>query len=87
MDSLDNKSSYDISLLIDEKEKALSQALKDYYTIEQEKLTLQRDILEQQTKKKSLEIALSKAGHILRQMNIELKLLRSKFWAARNSGI
>jgi hypothetical protein len=87
MDNLDNLSSAEISNLIDEKEKALSQALKDYYIIEQEKLILQKEILKAQTRKKDLEISLSKAGHILRQLNIELKLLRSKFWSSKNSGL
>ena len=87
MDSLDNKSSAEISNLIDEQEKLLSKAITNYYIIEQEKLILQRDILEKQTLKKDLEIALSKAGHILRQINIELKLLKSKFWSCKNSGL
>ena len=85
MDSLDNKSSAEISNLIDEQEKLLSKAITNYYIIEQEKLILQRDILEKQTLKKDLEIALSKAGHILRQINIELKLLKSKFLSCINS--
>ena len=86
MDNLNNLSSSEISNLIDEKEKELSQALKDYFIIEQEKLILQKEILETQTKKKDLEIALSKAGHILKQINIELKLSRSKFWSCKNAG-
>ena len=87
MDNLDNLSSAQISNIIDEKDKALAAAIKDYYVIEQEKLMLQRAILEQQTHKKDLEIALSKAGHILKQLNIELKLLKSKFWSVKNAGL
>lgn len=87
MDNLDNLSSAQISNLIDEKEKTLSVAINNYYTIEQEKLILQKDILEHQTRKKDLEINLSKAGHILKQLNIELKLLRSKFWSVKNGGL
>ena len=86
MDNLENLSSAQISNIIDEKEKELSGAVTNYYTTEQAKLTLQKEILEKQTIKKDLEIALSKAGHILRQLNIELKLLRSKFWSVKNSG-
>lgn len=82
-----NLSSAEIGTIIDSKERELSQAIKDYYIIEQEKLILQRTILEHQTRKKDLEIALSKAGHILRQLNIELKLLKSKFWSCKNSGL
>ena len=87
MDNLTNLSSAQIGTLIDEKEKALSEAMKTYYTIEQEKLTLQKAILEQQTKKKDLEIALSKASHNLRQINVELKLLKNSFWNAKNGGL
>jgi hypothetical protein len=86
MDNIENKSSAEISNIIDQKEKELSIAITNYYTTEQEKLVLQKEILEKQTIKKDLEIALSKAGHILRQLNIELKLLRSKFWSVKNSG-
>ena len=87
MDNLENLSSSEISNIIDSKERELSQAIKDYYIIEQEKLILQKTILEHQTRRKDLEIALSKAGYILRQLNIELKLMRSKFWATKNSGL
>ncbi len=80
MDNLDNLSSAEISNIMDTKEKELSGAITNYYTIEQEKLVIHKEILEKQTKKKDLELALSKAGHILRQLNIELKLLKNKFW-------
>jgi hypothetical protein len=86
MDNLENISSSEISNIIDKKEGELSQAIKNYYITEQEKLVLQKVILEKQTLKKDLEIALSKAGHIVRQLNIELKLLRSKFWSVKNAG-
>lgn len=87
MDNLENLSSAQISNIIDTKEAELSGAIKNYYIIEQEKLILQREILEKQTCKKDLEINLSKAGHIVRQLNIQLKLLRNSFWKAKNSGI
>ena len=87
MDNLEKLSSAEIGNIIDEKEKELSGVITNYYTIEQEKLTLQKEILEKQTVKKDLEIALSKAAHTLRQLNIELKLLKSKFWANKNSGL
>lgn len=86
MDNLDNLSSEAIGNIIDEKEKELSRLIRVYYTIDQEKLILQKEILEKQTKKKDLEIALSKASHNVRQINIDLKLLRSKFWSVKNEG-
>jgi len=87
MDDLAALTSAEISNIIDEKERELSGALKQYYLVEQEKLILQKEILEKQTVKKDLEIALSKAGHMLRQLNVELKLLRNKFWSNKNAGL
>jgi hypothetical protein len=83
MDELDKLSSAEISDKIDEKEKELSTALKDYQITEQAKLNLQKEILEKQVKKKDLEISLSVKGHNIRQIGITLKLLRSKFWAVK----
>lgn len=74
----------EISLIIDDKERELSKLLKDNQAIEQEKLLLQRAILEQQMKKKDLEIALSKSGHSIRQVSIEIKLLKNKFWSVKS---
>jgi len=82
-----DKSSYDISLEIDNKERELSELLKTNQIVEEEKLNLQKKILDLQSKKKDLEISLSKSTHSIRQMNIELKLLKSKFWGAKNSGL
>ena len=79
-------SSSEIGLKIDEKDKELAKLLNDYHIIEQEKLLLQRDILERQVRRKDLEIALSKSSHSIKQINIERKLLRSFFWKARESG-
>jgi hypothetical protein len=82
-----SESSAEISLMIDEKEKELSKLLDSHQIVEQEKLKLQKEILVLQGKKKDFEISLSKSSHNIRQISIELKLLKSKFWAARNSGL
>ena len=84
---LSNKSSAEIGNFVDAKEKELSIGLSNYAQVEQEKLLLQREILEKQLVKKDLEIELSKAGHNIKQLNIELKLLKSAFWNAKNSGL
>ena len=80
------ENSYDISIQQDEKEKELSQALKNLQEIEQAELLLARDILDLQRERKDLQIAKSKANHIVKQINIELRLLKSSFWKAKNSG-
>ncbi len=87
MDNLENLTSAQLSNLIDEKEKELSIAIDTHQVVEQEKLHLQKTILELQTKKKDLEIAESKAGHNIRQLSIGIKILKNKFWSCKNSGI
>ena len=87
MEDLKNLSSAEISNLISDKEKELGVATSAYYDVEQEKLSLQRQILELRIKQKDLEVALSKAGQNLKKMQLELKALRSFFWNARESGI
>ncbi len=82
-----NKSSAEIGVEIDEQEKQISTMLEAYQKVEQEILLLQRQILELQLQKKDFEMAKSKGGHNIKQANIELKLLKSKFWQAKNQGL
>jgi hypothetical protein len=86
MEDIRNLSSAEISNLIAEKEKELGIATNIYYDVEQEKLLLQRQILELQIKKKDFEVSLSKASQNLKKMQLELKALRNFFWNAKNSG-
>jgi len=79
--------SAEISNLISDKEKELGIATNAFYNVEQEKLLLQRQILELRIKLKDLEVILSKASQNLKKMQLELKALRSFFWNARESGI
>ena len=46
MDNLENKTSAEIGILLDEKSKQISEFLKFHHKVEQEKLLLQRDILD-----------------------------------------
>ena len=87
MEDLKNLSSSEIANLISDKEKELGIATNAYYDIEQEKLLLQRQILELRIKLKDLEVSLSKAGQNLKKIQLELKALRSFFWNAKNSGL
>ena len=79
--------SADYSNLIAEKEKEISAALENQIIFEQSILSLQKDILEKQVKKKEYEITNSKAKHNLRKLSIEKSLLDKLFWHAKNSGI
>ena len=81
------KSSAEIGVEQDGKEKENQIAIKNCATIEQEILLLQRQIIDLQGKKKDLEYAHSKASQNLRVINSELRILKQSFWAARNSGL
>ena len=85
--SMDNRTSAEIANEIVERENLLTSALGNQYTVEQAILTLQRDILGLQSRKKDLEIDNSKAKHIVRKLQIEIKLLEKSFWKAKNSGL
>ena len=85
--SMDNRTSAEIANEIVERENLLTSALGNQYTVEQAILTLQRDILGLQSRKKDLEIDNSKAKHIVRKLQIEIKLLEKSFWKAKNGGL
>jgi predicted nucleic acid-binding Zn-ribbon protein len=78
--------SNEIENIITGKEKELKQQLNDLSTIEQEKLYLQRQILEIQLQKKDLEQAIEKAKNTASQTKIELSLLTKQFWSEKRGG-
>jgi len=81
------KSSADISNEIADKEKELKEHLNTLYLLDQEKLTISKEIIILQGKKKDIEIALSKASHIVKEINIDLSMMKKEFWATRNEGL
>ena len=82
-----NKTASEIDENIVELEKELKEAIVNHEVVEQSKLELQRDILTIQVKKKDLEMILSKSSMNIRQLSITLRIARSKFWSAKNSGL
>ena len=76
----------EIENLIVEKEKELAVLHDNLSTVEQEKLHIQRSILELQLQKKDLEMSIDKAKNALKQKNIELSLLNKRFWSEKRSG-
>jgi len=82
-----SKSSAEIGNDIAELEKQLTEALESQHQVEQAILLLQRDILDKQRAKKDLEIANSKATHLVRKLTIETRLLRGAFWSCKNQGL
>ena len=70
----------DYSNLIAEKDKEISQAIKDREEVHQSLLTLRR-------KKIELDIALSKAKYNVEKLKVERSLLMHSFFQARDSGL
>lgn len=79
-------SSVEIENLITEAEKQLKIMLDKHNIVEQERLNIQRKILELQLNKKDLEIVLDKSKHTIKQKELDIKLLTKKFWNEKNSG-
>lgn len=83
---LTNLTSVEIRNLSDERERELQKANEYLSTVVQERLRLQRQIIEIQLRKKDLEIAEEKATHVVRSIRSDLNILENAFWAAKNSG-
>ena len=82
-----NKSSAEIGNIQDEKEKELQQAIHNLSTIEQEILSIRREIITLQGERTDLEMVKSKASQNVRVLQSELRTLKNQFWSARNSGL
>ena len=82
-----NMSSTDIGNVIAEKEKELSESISIQQTVDLEILEVSKKILDLQRAKKDLQISDSKAKHNVKQLSIQLRFLKSKFWSARNEGL
>ena len=67
-----------------EKEKELKEAQQNLHTIEIEELEIAKQIVNLQAKRKDLQIAISKAKHIAKNLSLEVKILTSEFWRAKN---
>lgn len=80
-------SSSDLANQYDEKEKYFKQLLEVHYTVEQEILQLRKQIIDLQARRSELEIAKSKASHNVKQCKIDLDILKSAYFQARQSGL
>jgi hypothetical protein len=78
--------SIEIEQQIADREKELQGLLKLEQIASQEKLTVERAIIDLQGKRKDLSIALGQARHTRRQKELEIKLLTGKFWATKKAG-
>ena len=75
-----DKSSAELSVEIDNKDKEINLAIKDMEIVHQELLNLRKIKID-------LDIALSKAKYNKEKLKIERSLLVSQFWSARHSGL
>jgi hypothetical protein len=74
---------------IDEKkvelEKQLKIAQENLYNVELKELEISKEIVTLQGQKKDFQIAASKARQIVRTLNLDIKILTSEFWRAKDS--
>ena len=75
----------EIDLLKVEKEKELKEAQGNLHKVELEELEIAKKIIILQAQRKDLQIAASKARQIVRNLNLEIKILISEFWRAKES--
>jgi len=84
---LGDKSSADIGVDLDAKEKEYQEAIKHLATVEQEILLLRKEEMASKEKRMDLEVARSKASQNLRVMASELRVLKNAFFAAQRQGL
>ena len=70
-----------------EKEKELQLAFKNQHEIEIAELEISKEIVKLQLTRKDLQIALSKAKHNVRTLGLDVKILISQFFQAKNGGL
>lgn len=78
------RSSNEVNKKIVELDKELKTALANEHTLDNEKLLIQKDIINLSSKKKDIEISLSKSMYIVRQLNIDLSIARKLYWFLHN---
>jgi septal ring factor EnvC (AmiA/AmiB activator) len=84
---MDNKSSADISVEIDQVEQELLDAEKNRDTLDEAITQKRRDIDLLRVSIRDLENSLIKAKCLVREKRHEKELLSREFWRARNSGL
>ena len=83
-ESLVNKTASEIDNLKVEKEKELKVALQNLHEVEIKELQVSKEIIQLQLIKKDLQIALSKAKHNARTLMLDVKILISEFFQAKD---
>lgn len=68
-----------------EKQKELNRANDRYHLLEDERLQFQKQIIELQSAKKDIEIALNKGSKIIKTLKNDISILTNEFWQRKNS--
>ena len=79
----ENLSISEVENLRVEKEKELCKAQDNLHNVEIEELTIAKEIILLQVKRKDLQMSISKARQVIRNINLEIKILTSTFWSKR----
>jgi DNA-directed RNA polymerase len=85
LNEYENMTASQIDGLKVEKEKELQEAQNNLYEVEHEELLVSKRIVMLQAEKKDYQIAASKARQIVRTLNLDIKILTSEFWRARDN--
>ena len=83
---LNNLSASEIDNIKVEKEKELQKAHANLHEVELKELEIAKQIVVLQGQRKDLQIAGSKAKQIVRTLNLDIKIITSAFWNAKNGG-
>jgi len=85
LNEYENMTASQIDGLKVEKEKELRVAQNDLYQVEQKELEVSKKIVVLQAEKKDYQIAASKARQIVRTLSLDIKILISEFWRAKDN--
>jgi len=85
LNEYENMTASQIDKLKCDKEKELQEAQKNLYEVEHEELLVSKRIIVLQGERKDYQIAMSKARQIVRTLNLDVKILTSEFWRAKDN--
>jgi len=80
-----NMTASEIDLKKVEIEKELQKAQADLHKVEIAELEIAKKIVVLQGERKDLQIAASKARQIVRTLNLDIKIITSEFWRAKDN--
>ena len=85
MDNLTNLTASEIDTIKTEQEKALKIAQANLNNVELQELELAKQIIILRGKQKDLQILISKARQVVRTLVLDIRILTSEFWRAKDN--